>query len=178
MEEILAIVTVDPKNCKFIILKSCFPPLGLHYRVSKMCKNFLLWKIQNRKKIAKFYACKYFMFCSIIFLESVHIIYTRISRKDCCMGGFGTQSLGNPLLLYSSVCSLICVCVWGGGGVRVCGLSPTCGTEHFGFPSSAPRLGNQRPWYVQPRLCDWAYKRSRATYRKEKGIVSRWSVSS
>ena len=43
---------------------------------------------------------------------------------------------------------------------------------------SAPRLGNQRPWYVQPRLCDWAYKRSRATYRKEKGIVSRWSVSS
>ena len=31
-------------------------------------------------------------------------------------------------------------------------------------------------WYVQPRLCDWAYKRSRATYRKEKGIVSRWSV--
>ena len=43
---------------------------------------------------------------------------------------------------------------------------------------SAPRLGNQRPWCVQPRLCDWAYKRSRATYRKEKGIVSRWSVSS
>ena len=48
----------------------------------------------------------------------------------------------------------------------------------FDFPPSAPRLGNQRPWYVQPRLCDWAYKRSRATYRKEKGIVSRWSVSS
>ena len=60
----------------------------------------------------------------------------------------------------------------------VVGSSPTCGTEHFGFPPSAPRLGNQRPWYVQPRLCDWAYKRSRATYRKEKGIVSRWSVSS
>ena len=58
------------------------------------------------------------------------------------------------------------------------GSSPTCGTEHFGFPPSAPRLGNQRPWYVQPRLCDWAYKRSRATYRKEKGIVSRWSGSS
>ena len=36
----------------------------------------------------------------------------------------------------------------------------------------------KRPWYVQPCLCDWAYKRSRATYRKEKGIVSRWSVSS
>ena len=52
------------------------------------------------------------------------------------------------------------------------------GTEHFGFPPSAPRLGNQRPWYVQPHLCDWTYKRSRATYRKEKGIVSRWSVSS
>ena len=60
----------------------------------------------------------------------------------------------------------------------VVGSSPTCGTEHFGFPPSAPRLGNQRPWYVQPRLRDWAYKRSRATYRKEKGIVSRWSVSS
>ena len=28
------------------------------------------------------------------------------------------------------------------------------------------------------RLCDWAYTRSRATYRIEKGIVSRWSVSS
>ena len=36
----------------------------------------------------------------------------------------------------------------------------------------------QRPWYVQPRLCDWSYIRSRATYRKEKGIVSRWSGSS
>ena len=37
---------------------------------------------------------------------------------------------------------------------------------------------SQSFWYVQPRLCDWAYKRSRATYQKEKGIVSRWSVSS
>ena len=42
-------------------------------------------------------------------------------------------------------------------------------------PSSAVSLHDM---YVQPRLCDWAYKRSRATYRKEKGIVSRWSVSS
>ena len=34
------------------------------------------------------------------------------------------------------------------------------------FPQvQAPQLGNQRPWYAQPRLCDWAYKRSRATYR-------------
>ena len=48
----------------------------------------------------------------------------------------------------------------------------------FDFPPSASRLGNQRPWYVQPRLCDGAYKRSRATYQKEKGIVSGWSVSS
>ena len=63
-------------------------------------------------------------------------------------------------------------------GLMFAGSSPTCGTEHFGFPPSAPRLGNQRPWYVQPCLCDWAYKRSRATYRKEKGVVSRWSVSS
>ena len=48
-------------------------------------------------------------------------------------------------------------------------LSPTRGTEHFGFP---------------PVLRNWAIKGlgmsclvSRATYRKEKGIVSRWSVS-
>ena len=27
-------------------------------------------------------------------------------------------------------------------------------------------------WRVTSSLCDWAYKRSRATYRKEKGIVS------
>ena len=59
----------------------------------------------------------------------------------------------------------------------IVGSSPR-GAEHFGPPPSAQRLGNQRPWYVQPSLCDWAYKRSRATYRKEKGIVSRWSVSS
>ena len=59
----------------------------------------------------------------------------------------------------------------------VVGSSPR-GDEHFGFPPSAPRLGNQRPWYVQPCLCDWTYKRSRGTYRKEKGIVSRWSISS
>ena len=59
----------------------------------------------------------------------------------------------------------------------VVGSSPR-GAEHFGFPPSAPRLGNQRPWHVQPCLCEWAYKRSRASYRKEKGIVSRWSVSS
>ena len=30
--------------------------------------------------------------------------------------------------------------------------SSSRGAEHFGFPPSAPRLGNQRPWYVQPRL--------------------------
>ena len=53
----------------------------------------------------------------------------------------------------------------------VVGSSPRW-AEHFGFPPSAPRLGNQRPWYVQPCLCDWTYKRARATYRKEKGIVS------
>ena len=49
---------------------------------------------------------------------------------------------------------------------------------HFDFPPSALRLGNQRPWYVQPCLSDWAYTRSHATYWKEKGIVSLWSVSS
>ena len=41
----------------------------------------------------------------------------------------------------------------------VVGSSPH-GAEHFGFPPSAPRLGNERAWYVQPCLCDWAYKRS------------------
>ena len=51
----------------------------------------------------------------------------------------------------------------------VVGSSPTCATEHFGFPPSAPWLGNQRPWFVQPCLCNWAYKRSRATYRKREG---------
>ena len=58
----------------------------------------------------------------------------------------------------------------------VVGLSPR-GAE-LRFPPSAPRLNNQRPWYVQPCVCEWAYKRSRATYRKERGIVSRWLVSS
>ena len=29
----------------------------------------------------------------------------------------------------------------------VVGSSPS-GTEQFGFPPNAPRLGNQRPWYV------------------------------
>ena len=37
-------------------------------------------------------------------------------------------------------CAFDCRCV--------VGLSPR-GAEHFGFPPSAPRLGNQRPWYVQ-----------------------------
>ena len=64
-------------------------------------------------------------------------------------------------------------------GVSTCGFGSHQGPfRSLNFPPSAPRLGNQRPWYVQPRLCDWAYKRSRATYRNEKGIVSRWSVSS
>ena len=32
--------------------------------------------------------------------------------------------------------------------------------------------GNQRPWYVQPCLCDWAYKRSCVTYGERNEIVS------
>ena len=40
----------------------------------------------------------------------------------------------------------------------------------------------QLHWWVSsqsdPRLCDWPYKSSCVTYGKEKGIVSRWSVSS
>ena len=35
----------------------------------------------------------------------------------------------------------------------VVGSSPR-GAEHFSFPPTARRLGNQRPWYVQPRLCE------------------------
>ena len=59
-------------------------------------------------------------------------------------------------------------------------MGTTLGWCYLWSPTSELHCGtyNQRPWYVQPRLCDWAYKRSRATYRKEKGIVSRWSVSS
>ena len=53
-------------------------------------------------------------------------------------------------------------------------------SEHFDFPLSGPRLGNQRPWYamsvrlsnqspsyVQPCLSDLAYTRSPATCRIE-----------
>ena len=34
------------------------------------------------------------------------------------------------------------------------------------------------PWYVQPCLCNWAYKRCRATYQKDKGMAPQWLVSS
>ena len=45
------------------------------------------------------------------------------------------------------------------------------GAEHFGFPPSAPRLGNQRPWYVQPRLCDWAYEKDTVPLiKKRRGL--------
>ena len=59
-----------------------------------------------------------------------------------------------------------------------CRFESGFGAEYVGFTPSALRLGNQRPWYVQPCLCDWTYKRSHATYRKEKGIVHQWLVSS
>ena len=52
----------------------------------------------------------------------------------------------------------------------VVGSSPTCGTEHFGFPPSALRLGYQRPWYVRPRLCDWAYKGPVPRIEKRRGL--------
>ena len=37
------------------------------------------------------------------------------------------------------------------------------------FPS-APRLGNQKPWYVQPCLCDWAYKDPVPLIEKGRGL--------
>ena len=60
----------------------------------------------------------------------------------------------------------------------VVGSSPR-GAEHFGFPPSALRLGNQRPWYV-------AYKRVYATGHIQDPVsliekrrrLKGWSVSS
>ena len=49
------------KKSKFIILQTCFPPQGLLYHVSKICKNVLPRKVQDRKT-AKFYGREYFMF--------------------------------------------------------------------------------------------------------------------
>ena len=46
----------------------------------------------------------------------------------------------------------------------VVGSSPTRGIEHFAklnftqCSATAPQLGNQRPWYVQPCLCDDMYR--------------------
>ena len=49
-----------PPPPKFTIPQTGFPPLGLLYHVSKMCKNVLLQKVQNKKN-AKFYGREYFM---------------------------------------------------------------------------------------------------------------------
>ena len=38
-----------PQKRKFIIPQTCFTPLGLLYHVSRLCKNYLLRKVQNRK---------------------------------------------------------------------------------------------------------------------------------
>ena len=47
-------------------------------------------------------------------------------------------------------------------------LSEVVPSNHLaGTPGSGPGLPNQRLWYVQPCLCDWACKRSCATYCKE-----------
>ena len=56
--------------------------------------------------------------------------------------------------------------------------SPTHGTEHFGFPPSAPRLGNQRPWYVQPRLAATGHiKDPVPLIEKRRGLQRRSQVS-
>ena len=82
-------------------------------------------------------------------------------------------------------------CVFGGGGTGVAQLvarstpdrcvvdsSPTHGTEHFGFPPSAPRLGNQRPWYVQPRLAATGHiKDPVPLIEKRRGLQRRSQVS-
>ena len=52
----------------------------------------------------------------------------------------------------------------------IVGSNPSRGTEQLGFPPSAPQLGNQRPWYVQPRLCDRAYKNPVPLIDKRRGL--------
>ena len=48
-------------------------------------------------------------------------------------------------------------------------IDPSCGEyiELFIISSIAPRLVQQRPWYVLSCLCDGAYKRTLAVNRKE-----------
>ena len=95
--------------------------------------------------------------------------YVRVLTKGSCratlqpdLTGYSAKGILNKTHFYY----LTLYRDWGTGVAQlvarltldrcVVGSSPTCGTEHFGFPPSAPRLGNQRPWYVQPRLCDRA----------------------
>ena len=52
--------------------------------------------------------------------------------------------------------------------------------ERFDSPISCPCVGNQRPWFVQTCLCDWAYKRSHSIYSiylAYHSIVSRFPPS-
>ena len=77
-----------------------------------------------------------------------------------------------PFLSMSLTCQPPCVDSRGNRGGSVCSAfdsGPMCcrfesHPRNWTFRLS-PNQSNQRPWYVQPRLCDWAYKRPRATYR-------------
>ena len=61
-----------------------------------------------------------------------------------------------------SVCVCVCVCMY------VCVYSLIGGPiELFLVPASAPRLVQQRPWYVLSCLWDDAYKRTLAANWKE-----------
>ena len=52
-------------------------------------------------------------------------------------------------------------------GFRICLVS-----EHFGFPPGVYDWINIKywPWYVQPCLCDWAYKRSVPLIEKSRAL--------
>ena len=112
--------------------------------------------------------------------NSNHVIIKHFFQQSICKVGQGISRSNRKLIIPS----------WGSPAGSVgsvsgcvpmrCQFESTHRTEHFRLspPPTALWLGNQRSWYVQPCLCDWAYKRSHATYRKEKGIVSRWFLVS
>ena len=60
------------------------------------------------------------------------------------------------------VCMYVCIVLW------VVESIPHGGsTELFLIPAGAPRLVQQRPWYVLYCMWDYAYKRTLAANRKE-----------
>ena len=100
----------------------------------------------------------------VLHVSTYHVTCLRLAiwGRSGCRSDFG--------FLESSCTVQTLWRAWGGAGLAQLvarstptwcnfGSSLTRVTEHFGFPPSAPWLDNQRPWYVQPCLCDWAYKK-------------------